>query len=139
MANPDSIKEYKWKPGQSGNPNGRPKGLSITRLVREELEKVPPGEKQEAKYLLVKKILHKALKEGDREMIKICWNYMDGMPLQKTDLAADVRMGLYDKDEYEELLEGERKALDEIFELGKKAGTNRETPKGTNVRSKRKS
>lgn len=26
--------------------------------------------------------------EGDREMIKLCWQYMDGAPLQKNELTS---------------------------------------------------
>ena len=88
MPNPENLTPF--KKGQSGNLNGRPKGVSITALVREELEKIPEGQKETAKNLLVKRILKKAITEGDKEMIKICWNYMDGMPQQKVDLTGDV-------------------------------------------------
>ena len=84
--NNENLKPF--KPGQSGNPNGRPKGLSITAMVREELEKVPEGQEKPAKELLVKRILHKAISEGDKEMIKICWNYMDGLPSQGIDVTS---------------------------------------------------
>ncbi len=64
------------------NRNGAPKGLSITALVREELEKVPEGQKKAAKELLVKRILKKAISDGDPKMIQLCWQYMDGLPPQ---------------------------------------------------------
>ncbi len=36
-----------WKPGQSGNPNGRTrKDLTLTTLLKEELQKICPGDKQ---------------------------------------------------------------------------------------------
>jgi hypothetical protein len=36
-------REHQWKPGQSGNPGGRPKGLSITAALRTLLEKEHNG------------------------------------------------------------------------------------------------
>ena len=34
----DRIKPYRWKPGQSGNPKGRPKGItSLAKLLRDQL------------------------------------------------------------------------------------------------------
>ena len=30
----DHLKPYRWAPGQSGNPNGRPKGTSVTDHIR---------------------------------------------------------------------------------------------------------
>ena len=43
MANPENLKPWKWKPGQSGNPSGRPKKKPITdayeRLAKKRLPK----------------------------------------------------------------------------------------------------
>lgn len=35
----DNLKLHQFKPGQSGNPSGRPKGTSITARLRKALEK----------------------------------------------------------------------------------------------------
>ena len=73
-----------YKPGQSGNPNGRPpKGHSITEWFKNMLNSDPA-----IKDALGKSIIKKAL-EGDSTAQKLVWNYMDGMPLQKTDLTSD--------------------------------------------------
>ncbi len=41
-----------WRPGQSGNPKGRTrKDLTLTTLLKEELEKVAPGDKQGRTWL----------------------------------------------------------------------------------------
>ncbi len=38
----NKVKAYKWKKGQSGNPKGRPpKDLSLTSLLKDELDKHP--------------------------------------------------------------------------------------------------
>lgn len=40
--NVDLIAPYQFKPGQSGNPGGRPKKLAITDLLKEQLDKPIP-------------------------------------------------------------------------------------------------
>lgn len=70
-----------FKPGQSGNPNGRPhKEYSITEAFRKML-----GANPETKKLLVDRILKSAL-DGDMAAAKMIWQYMDGMPKQAMDL-----------------------------------------------------
>jgi hypothetical protein len=66
-----------FRPGQSGNPKGRPsKGYSITEMMKEML-----GSDPEIKKSLGERIIALALK-GDIAAIKLVWNYMDGMPKQ---------------------------------------------------------
>jgi len=75
------VPETAWKPGQSGNPNGRPpKGHSITDTIKEMM-----GEKPEIKKALGTKLIELALK-GDMAAIKLLMGYMDGMPVQPTEL-----------------------------------------------------
>jgi hypothetical protein len=72
------------KKGQTLNPNGRPpKGYSITETVRAMLD-----EKPEIKQALAQKVLQKAL-QGDKDAIRMLWNYMDGMPSQKIEYHKD--------------------------------------------------
>lgn len=72
-----------------GNP-GKPKGARhITTLVREALLKIGKTEEgKEMKYeeAFIKKIMHKAIIEGDTAMIKLIWNYIDGMPKQSVEI-----------------------------------------------------
>lgn len=85
MANPNPLRENlrpPWKKGESGNLKGRPK-FSITTLVKEELQKVPEGQKQTYAQILVKRIMSKAITDGDINAIKQIWQYMDGMPMQR--------------------------------------------------------
>jgi len=73
-----------FKPGQSGNPKGRPpKGYSITAWFKEMFNSKP-----EVLDALGKSILSKAL-EGDAAAQKIVWNYVDGMPKQNMDLTSE--------------------------------------------------
>ena len=77
--------------GQSGNPNGKPAGItiSITSLVKKELQKCPKGyDKKTYADLIVKRILKNAIEEGDDKMIGRIWAYMDGLPKQNLDLTS---------------------------------------------------
>ena len=87
--------------GQSGNPAGKPEGagigFSITRLVKEELEKIPEEAKEAGQTyasLLIKKILIKAIQDGDTAMINKIWEYMDGKPKQPIEVEG---LGLIDE------------------------------------------
>ena len=55
------------------NRKGRPKGISITEMVKKELEKVPEEGKETYGKLVVKRILNKAITEGDVQMLKALW------------------------------------------------------------------
>lgn len=74
------------------NRNGRPKGLSITEMVRKELEAVPEGQKETYGILLVKRILHKAIVEGDAQMQKAVWAYMDGLPKETVEHSGQIHL-----------------------------------------------
>lgn len=83
--------EGKFVPGVSGNPNGRPKGsgISITTEVKKKLAEIPEGQKATYLQLLISRIMKQAISEGDQQMITRIWNYVDGMPQQKTDITSD--------------------------------------------------
>lgn len=81
MSNPNPKNQF--KPGNNANPTGRPKkGYSITEWFKEFLEANP-----KAKTEIAEAIRSKAAK-GDMAAIKLLWNYMDGLPTQKTDITS---------------------------------------------------
>jgi len=93
---PKSVKQTKnkpkrkapktaWKPGQSGNPKGRPPaGWSWAELLREAGEEIDKKSGKPFKELVSKKLWKKCM-EGDVRAIKELMNRMDGMPLQKVE------------------------------------------------------
>ena len=85
------------------NRNGRPKGISITEMVRKKLGEVS-DEKDRATYgdKIVEAILKKATKENDVQMLKAVWAYMDGQPKQEIKQSIEV---MVDKDTTDEELD----------------------------------
>jgi len=66
------------------NPNGRPKkGHSITETIRAMMDERP-----EIKRALGTTIIKMALEDKDITAIKMLWNYLDGMPLQSSDVTS---------------------------------------------------
>lgn len=80
-----------FMPGESGNPNGRPKGTrNLNTIVTEALQKMAKDTKGNPMLIeeaLVQKIIKMAL-DGDRKMIELIWNYRDGKPPQNIDVTS---------------------------------------------------
>jgi len=89
-----------FKPGQSGNIEGRPKGsLNMTTKVKKALESIyynKNGKEVRADKALIEKILELAIKDGNEKMIKLIWNYLDGLPKQNIDLGGQVNVAYID-------------------------------------------
>lgn len=67
------------------NPNGRPKkGLTLTDIAKDILEETLPSGVTR-KEALMRKIATLAY-DGNETMIKMIWNYVDGMPTQRNEL-----------------------------------------------------
>jgi len=87
--------EHRWKPGQSGNPKGRPtKAFCLTELVKAELEaqaehqgkllKNPDGSPKTYAQILASAIVRQAAK-GNPSALNQLWDRMDGkvpLPLE---------------------------------------------------------
>lgn len=86
-------KEYQFKPGVSGNPGGRPEGMSLTKVIRERLKKLTPDGKRTALDFLADNIIQDAL-ENNNKMRTLIWNYLDGMPKQNLDIEGSLEVPL---------------------------------------------
>jgi len=90
------------KKGEKGRSNGRPKGsVSITKQMKEVLREVILMRDKKGKELkmtqaqmLAKSIARRAI-NGNDNMSKLIWNYMDGMPKQELGIDADVNINPY--------------------------------------------
>jgi len=75
-----NLRPKPWKPGESGNPAGRPKKeFSLTEGMREYISEQDPDKKKERKDILIEKTYQMAMR-GDLSAIKEIWNRLEGMP-----------------------------------------------------------
>ena len=69
-----------WKPGQSGNPKGRPPyAKTLTSLLRDEIEKICPQDREKRTWyqLIVLATMQLAIK-GNPTALKEVWERLDG-------------------------------------------------------------
>lgn len=94
--------EHRWEKGQSGNPAGRPPGsVSITAEIKKKLQEIPDGQQKSYLELLINRILKQAVVDGNEQMIKQIWSYIDGTPRPAENpepVVPVVNIALLDKD-----------------------------------------
>ena len=93
------IREYAWKPGQSGNPKGRPKkDKCLTDCLQAELDKTPERlpdgkiNKQKltnAQILAQQAIMH-ATTSGNQSYYKEIYDRIEGKVKEKHEVSGDV-------------------------------------------------
>lgn len=79
---PEELRPHCWKPGQSGNPGGRPKKKLVDELLTELLEASESGEAR----LIAKKLIALA-KKGDTVAAKLVAERTQGKPMQKVEVS----------------------------------------------------
>lgn len=91
MANPHPVGP-RWKKGESGNPAGRRKD-TFGPMVREFLdgfEELAQGEREQRGTLLIKKLFHMSIKDGNVRAITELLNRGYGLPTQRIDIDLDA-------------------------------------------------
>jgi len=87
-----------WKPGTSGNPNGKPPGsLSLIALLKSELRekiKSSTGEEMEIARALMKKLVRHALSEEDIRGIKEILDRVEGKSREQIDIEGGAEFTL---------------------------------------------
>ena len=107
---PNSLKNLKpAKPGEIRNPKGSVKGewhrgKLLTKAIRDALDEEVEVTDKEGKPVtdekgnqvfitrgaqLVRRVLLQSISKGDTQMLKIVWNYLDGMPPEFVDITTD--------------------------------------------------
>ncbi len=108
ITEPKQKPDHLWKPGQSGNPKGKPKGSRhFSTLIREAITKVATDTGTSDDVLIVQALVAKA-KDGDLKAVDMVLDRVDGKAEQTINLDADVTVndGLSDE---------EKKALLELL------------------------
>ena len=82
--NPQNLRRF--PKGQSGNPGGQRKGLSITRLVRDELQRQAPGKSGLTNADAIAREVVSLARGGNLAMIPLVWRYVDGDPKAAAEL-----------------------------------------------------
>ncbi len=77
----DDLKPYIWKPGQSGNPNGRPKVKVISEYVREKLADIDPSTGKPVGEMIAEKLILQAI-QGENDARTTVLNRTEGMVMQ---------------------------------------------------------
>jgi hypothetical protein len=73
--------------GHSGNPDGRPEGAySLLSILKAKLKECPDGMSEKSYgHLIIERMLAQSIKDGNEQMTKLIWSYIEGMPRQALD------------------------------------------------------
>jgi len=86
----DPDRPWLFKPGQSGNPGGRPKGsFSFASIVKRKLAEVPAGQKKSYGEGIVDRTITDALK-GNKDARKVLWESVDGQARKTVDVTVST-------------------------------------------------
>ena len=87
---PERDENGRLLPGNTANPNGRPKGsFSLVEMIKNKLqEQAKDKDKTYAEYF-IDQLIKKTVVDGDVTMMRDMINRVDGMPKQQTDITSN--------------------------------------------------
>lgn len=104
ITEPKQKPDHLWKPGQSGNPAGKPKGARhFSTLIKEAITKVANDTGTSDDVLIIQALVAKA-KDGDLKAVDMVLDRVDGKAEQTINLDADVTVNDGLTDEQKEAL-----------------------------------
>jgi Family of unknown function (DUF5681) len=84
-----ALAPHRFKPGQSGNPSGRPKNV-LSKAIRKKLEEVEEGQDKTVAERVTDRLVDLAL-AGNIEAIKLLGDRSEGRPRQSISVDTDER------------------------------------------------
>ncbi len=81
----------RWQPGQSGNPKGRPKGVTLSDALRKMLAEQAPGKTEQTYAEVIARALCKQAVKGNVLAAKEVADRVEGRPKQSLDVDLNVR------------------------------------------------
>lgn len=89
MSNLNTLKPF--KKGYDERRHVKQKGeISITKKIKNMLAEVPPGERITRLEALSRRIVIEAINKGNAQMIRLIWNYVDGMPKESIEMKGEI-------------------------------------------------
>jgi hypothetical protein len=91
-ANLEKGTAFRWKPGESGNPGGRPKRTPLTDACRELLARSIPGDSAGRTYAQkIAEILAEKATQGDIRAVQELADRAEGKPRQSLEVESTLR------------------------------------------------
>ena len=91
--NPKKIAPFQWKPGQSGNPKGRPRKEPLTDILRavlaEEIPNAQDPRQSQLAHALIRSWVLEAIRTKDTTMIAEIFNRIEGKVKDRLALGGD--------------------------------------------------
>jgi len=83
-------KPWLWKPGQSGNPAGRPEKVSLTAILMRKLKEADPDEPEKIRAEKVVEVALAKAEAGDFQMFKEIYDRVEGKVTQPVDVTTET-------------------------------------------------